>query len=246
VVLGEGGVPIQVVTLLGEGGQPMQAVVTKDGTPLMAEPGMPITSMVMASPPAPVYTQPMHTQTIMVPGRQPTFVQGFPTTVQGPAVRYTAPPAAYAAPPMEPVSAFQGTMPTVSPVPTHHYGPPTTIVAPPQYMAHGQPVMTQPFGGQPVGTQPFRGQPVVTQPFGGTMPMGTYSAASGYPSASSALGPGGLAMRGGLLKAGSITDDVFNMVDKNNDGVISRSEFRGALKGNIIAATTGTRTQLGR
>lgn len=59
--------------------------------------------------------------------------------------------------------------------------------------------------------------------------------------------PGGMAMySGGMLKAGSITDDVFNMVDRNQDGVISRSEFRGALKGNIIAASQLTRSRLGR
>merc|ERR1712008_216114 len=67
---------------------------------------------------------------------------------------------------------------------------------------------------------------------------------------SGGMGGGGMAgmamYSGGMLKAGSITDDVFNMVDRNQDGVISRSEFRGALKGNIIAASQTTRSALGR
>lgn len=70
---------------------------------------------------------------------------------------------------------------------------------------------------------------------GGAMPM-----QNGMPMAA------GMPLRGGLLKAGSITDDVFNMVDRNQDGVISRSEFRGALKGNVISASQTTRQVLGR
>eukprot|EP00419_Tripos_fusus_P005173 CAMPEP_0172674296 /NCGR_PEP_ID=MMETSP1074-20121228/12657_1 /TAXON_ID=2916 /ORGANISM="Ceratium fusus, Strain PA161109" /LENGTH=1015 /DNA_ID=CAMNT_0013491695 /DNA_START=1 /DNA_END=3048 /DNA_ORIENTATION=+ len=72
----------------------------------------------------------------------------------------------------------------------------------------------------------------------GTMPAGAMAGG----------GMAGMAMyaAGGILKAGSITDDVFNMVDRNQDGVISRSEFRGALKGNIIAASQTTRSALGR
>jgi len=65
-------------------------------------------------------------------------------------------------------------------------------------------------------------------------------------SGSMAMSPAMAAMFGGMLKAGSITDDVFNMVDRNQDGVISRSEFRGALKGNIINASATTRNALGR
>merc|ERR1740120_58824 len=36
------------------------------------------------------------------------------------------------------------------------------------------------------------------------------------------------------LMAGSVTDDLFNVVDRNHDGRISRSEFRSGLKGGII------------
>jgi len=36
------------------------------------------------------------------------------------------------------------------------------------------------------------------------------------------------------LMAGSMTDDLFNVVDRNHDGRISRSEFRSGLKGGII------------
>jgi len=75
---------------------------------------------------------------------------------------------------------------------------------------------------------------------------GSMAIAPGVVSGPIAAVPGGLSMFGGLLKAGSITDDVFNMVDRNQDGVISRSEFRGALKGNIINASPTTRTVLGR
>merc|ERR1712227_130257 len=80
-------------------------------------------------------------------------------------------------------------------------------------------------GGQPPGTQMVA-------------PAGTHFTGGGIPTGFGGPLPTGAvqspAYRGGILKAGSITDDVFNMVDSNHDGVISRSEFRGALKGNII------------
>merc|ERR1712241_421322 len=69
------------------------------------------------------------------------------------------------------------------------------------------------------------------------MPIGTMG---GVPLVGGTMPMGGLPMQGGMLKAGSITDDVFNMVDRNQDGVISRSEFRGALKGNVISASQTT------
>merc|ERR1719262_141975 len=98
-----------------------------------------------------------------------------------------------------------------------------------------------------VGTQ-MVATPVGTQAVGSVAPVLTYGA-GGYPMAmqgSSSMGVGALPVAGGLLKAGSITDDVFNMVDRNNDGVISRSEFRGALKGNVISATPNTRLAIGQ
>lgn len=269
-VVGEGGIPIQVVTLVGERGQQMQAVVTKDGVPMMAQPGAPIQSMAfgqrpattapvsmpigtfpgtiinypsqpqmmqepvatgMGGAPQPVYS--MHAQQYgqqyVVPGQPvpsrtmavtPVVPQQPPVFVGGRAVRPVS-----TAPGQTVIMPYGGSPvgTTVSPVPTS-----TGLVR-----TGGYQVMAQPFHGQPVLTQPFHGQPVITQPFGG-------------PSGSGALGAGALPMRVGLLKAGSITDDVFNMVDRNHDGVISRSEFRGALKGNIISATSNTRAALGR
>mmetsp|Transcript_74195 Transcript_74195/g.221405 ORF Transcript_74195/g.221405 Transcript_74195/m.221405 type:complete len:98 (+) Transcript_74195:1-294(+) len=96
-------------------------------------------------------------------------------------------------------------------------------------------VATGPAGAVPVGSQ------VLGQVPGGMM-VGGAAGSSG----SMAMSPAMAAMFGGMLKAGSITDDVFNMVDRNQDGVISRSEFRGALKGNIINASATTRSALGR
>merc|ERR1740122_862112 len=37
---------------------------------------------------------------------------------------------------------------------------------------------------------------------------------------------------GGVMA--SVTDDVFNLVDRNHDGNISRSEFRSGIKGGLI------------
>jgi len=107
---------------------------------------------------------------------------------------------------------------------TFGQGGQTTVVAPAQY------VLTT-----PVATS--SGMPSVMTGY----PAGAASTAPGAGYSMAMQGLGGLPMQGGLLKAGSITDDVFNMVDRNNDGVISRSEFRGALKGNVISATPNTR-----
>lgn len=40
---------------------------------------------------------------------------------------------------------------------------------------------------------------------------------------------------GARRELGSVTDDLFNIVDRNQDGRISRSEFRSAVKGGIIS-----------
>mmetsp|Transcript_89886 Transcript_89886/g.201205 ORF Transcript_89886/g.201205 Transcript_89886/m.201205 type:complete len:139 (-) Transcript_89886:206-622(-) len=108
----------------------------------------------------------------------------------------------------------------------------------------------------PMGTVSMPGMVATgatAQPFGSTVlaagPGGAPTVmVPGAPagSGSMAMSPAMAAMFGGMLKAGSITDDVFNMVDRNQDGVISRSEFRGALKGNIINASAATRGALGR
>merc|ERR1740121_2955931 len=79
-----------------------------------------------------------------------------------------------------------------------------------------------------------------------SVPGTTVMLPQAMPVATAGVFAGGVPLQGGMLKAGSITDDVFNMVDRNQDGVISRSEFRGALKGNIIAASQNTRSVLGR
>mmetsp|Transcript_43656 Transcript_43656/g.120815 ORF Transcript_43656/g.120815 Transcript_43656/m.120815 type:complete len:867 (+) Transcript_43656:181-2781(+) len=47
-------------------------------------------------------------------------------------------------------------------------------------------------------------------------------------------------MSGLPFKAGSITDDLFNIVDQDHDGVISRQEFRTAVKTNVINVTHGS------
>jgi len=44
----------------------------------------------------------------------------------------------------------------------------------------------------------------------------------------------------GRYQVGSVADDVFNVVDRNHDGKISRSEFRDAIKGGIIVGEAGT------
>jgi len=112
----------------------------------------------------------------------------------------------------------------------------------------GSPV-TEPVAGFPMGAPvgTFVGGPPGTQMMA---PSGTYYTGGGMPTGMAGPMPTGAyspsAMRGGILKAGSITDDVFNMVDRNQDGVISRSEFRGALKGNIISATPTARQLTGR
>merc|ERR1712087_834416 len=50
------------------------------------------------------------------------------------------------------------------------------------------------------------------------------------------IGGGGVVQPATVLKAGSMTDDLFNVVDRNMDGKISRSEFRSGLKGGVINA----------
>merc|ERR1719188_1308392 len=46
---------------------------------------------------------------------------------------------------------------------------------------------------------------------------------------------GGLAARSSVVRqAGSVTDDLFNVVDRNHDGKISRSEFRSGVKTGLI------------
>jgi len=133
--------------------------------------------------------------------------------------------------------------------------PSTTIVAPAQYMTGPTPVTTQSLPmatGSPVPVVTHSvAAPVatlgafVTTPGASSMAVpGSTTITSAAQAGSMVLGQGALPMRGSLLKAGSITDDVFNMVDKDNDGVISRSEFRGALKGNVISATANTKLQL--
>jgi len=93
-------------------------------------------------------------------------------------------------------------------------------------------------------------RPVTSCVASGAVGMGGVFSNTCGTMAAGGVGGGGMAgmamFSGGNLKAGSITDDVFNMVDRNQDGVISRSEFRGALKGNIIAASQTTRSALGR
>merc|ERR1719282_1572923 len=140
-------------------------------------------------------------------------------------------------------------------------------------MMGGAPVGTM-MGGAPVGTM-MGGPGAIQEPIAGGMPgmpgapVGTYTQYGGQVGmpqgtvmmagapGTQVMVPGtiagapgtmvgGIAMSGGQLKAGSITDDVFNMVDRNQDGVISRSEFRGALKGNVISASATTRAALGR
>merc|ERR1712062_774469 len=41
------------------------------------------------------------------------------------------------------------------------------------------------------------------------------------------------------LKAGSVSDDLFQMGDRNKDGAISKSEFKTALKGGILHGPAG-------
>lgn len=264
-VVGEGGMPITVVSLVGEGGQQMKAVVTKDGAPMMAQPGAPIQSMAFGRQPAgsmpfgsvPVGTGGRAFVAEPVAGRPPFVTE--PVAV-GTGVPQPFPSQQYYVPgqpvPSRQLATVTSVMPTqtviagrgpvrpgTAPV-AMPYGGAGGVVAEPvaaygAVQTVGTPVPTQPgavrTAGYPVMTQPYVGQPVMTQQYVGA------AAGAAIP-----MGPGALPMRGNLLKAGSITDDVFNMVDRNHDGVISRSEFRGALKGNIISATAGTRAALGR
>merc|ERR1719162_1729779 len=41
------------------------------------------------------------------------------------------------------------------------------------------------------------------------------------------------------LKAGSVSDDLFGMVDRDRDGQISKQEFKTALKGGILSGPAG-------
>jgi len=130
----------------------------------------------------------------------------------------------------------------------------TTVVAPAQYMTGPMPSTTPIYPSGPVTMSSPMPMPVATQSV--SAPMSSLGAFINMPGTGSIAVPGGIAatafepiagalpIRGSLLKAGSITDDVFNMVDKDNDGVISRSEFRGALKGGVIGATANTKLQL--
>lgn len=148
--------------------------------------------------------------------------------------------------PMEPTAMVQA--PAVQTLPALA---PTTVVAPAQYMAPGTASVGVPVGTTnapiPVATGSLAA-PSATMGQFISMPPGVSSTVTVPGSAQTGSmvlnNAGVLPMRGSLLKAGSITDDVFNMVDKDNDGVISRSEFRGALKGNVISATASTRLAL--
>mmetsp|Transcript_82590 Transcript_82590/g.256848 ORF Transcript_82590/g.256848 Transcript_82590/m.256848 type:complete len:130 (+) Transcript_82590:1-390(+) len=50
--------------------------------------------------------------------------------------------------------------------------------------------------------------------------------------------PAGAAMPPLQLKVSSMTDELFDAVDSNRDGIISRNEFRGALKCGLIEGNT--------
>jgi len=190
-------------------------------------------------------------------GGQDAFVT---LAIQPPTAVVTAPPQYVQYPPAMVMPGAQPMPGAPITEPVAGFAPParvTTVQAPPQYVQAGQQMVQ--YGSPPVGT--MMGTPVAT----GSMiagPVGTYTQI-GAPGTTAvmpgAAAPaatfmmpggvpfvGGVPLSGGQLKAGSITDDVFNMVDRNQDGVISRSEFIGALKGNIINASQNTRAALGR
>jgi len=210
-------------------------------------------------------TEPIATHQPQVPQFAPQtqqFQPQYPVT--------TAPPQYVTAPVMtqgQPVASMGGRPVTTMPgAPQIRYGPPTTVSygqpttaqMPPQEpsaMGYSMPVASSTSVPTQQGQTQYVGAPIVTtgapqyyQP-GQTvysMPQQTAAAAASAPGEPIMMGPGAVPFRGSLLKAGSITDDVFNMIDRDHDGVISRSEFRGALKGNIISATDNTRAALGR
>merc|ERR1712071_376626 len=103
--------------------------------------------------------------------------------------------------------------PTFCAIPGGQLGQPMPLAPGPQ------PGITAP-GGAPMpatymATDPQAAGQVPGVPgFGGTAPMFGPSASSG--------------------RKGTITDALFSKIDVNNDGVISRSEFRRGLKGEII------------
>lgn len=146
--------------------------------------------------------------------------------------------------PVHPASGPVATMPVMTGMLGGTPGVPSEpVVGGAQYVQTQAPYVAS----MPVATTQLGGQQVFTTP----LPHGTLGAPVPVPMGTFPTGVAGFqgtipAGQGGTLKAGSITDDVFNMVDRNNDGVISRSEFRGALKGNVISATSRTRTVIGR
>lgn len=254
-------------------GPPVSYTTSAPGSAAVAYAGAPVVtgSMVMGLPQVAETIQMPPTTVVAAPQymapQMMESMQMAPTTTVAPA-QYMAPqgtsavvtPMQYMAPPQEPIVMQMPATTMAAPVPMMRTElpslPPTTVTAMPQYMAvpsQATPVTTQTYA-QPVPSQTIVVPGTVS---GYTMEMqGPVTTATGSSAAAMALqGTGGLGsiflggampVRGGLLKAGSITDDVFNMVDRNNDGVISRSEFRGALKGNIISATATTHLALGR
>merc|ERR1719487_1353238 len=74
---------------------------------------------------------------------------------------------------------------------------------------------------------PIVGQPIVGQPIPMPMHPGVPGTVHGGPSYAS------------YLKAGSVSDDLFGMVDRDRDGQISKQEFKTALKGGVISGPAG-------
>merc|ERR1719401_834355 len=87
------------------------------------------------------------------------------------------------------------------------------------------------------------GATVVSAPSSVSVPGVSAPASLAAPPGGSAVLPTagyGVAMAGtASLATGSITNDIFSMVDRNHDGVISRSEFQGALQSNMISQPGG-------
>jgi len=202
---------------------------------------------------APQYVMSPQPQTVTTVQPQPQVVTTaqpqFVTTAQPQAhVVTTAQPQRYTGSAIVPAAAPQ-VVSAVTPVTT---GQPFVTTAAPQYV-QAPTFLAEPVAGFPVGTQavaipqavgtftsiPGQAARTITVANPG-MPGTTVMMPQAMPVVTGGVFAGGVQLQGGMLKAGSITDDVFNMVDRNQDGVISRSEFRGALKGNIIAASQTT------